>query len=78
MKISCDEASHICNKSQYDEASFWEVLKLRLHVLYCKTCAMYSKKNSKLTSLCDKAGLTTLSENDKECMKRDLEERLQK
>lgn len=78
MKISCEEASHICNKSQYDEASFWEVLKLRLHVLYCKTCAKYSKKNSKLTSLCDKAGLSSLSDNDKECMKRDLEDRLQK
>ncbi|MDC6385959.1 hypothetical protein D2V93_10470 [Flagellimonas taeanensis] len=76
MKISCEEASHICNKSQYKEASFWDIVKLRFHLWYCKTCKTYSKKNSKLTSLCDRAGLSTLSEHDKECMKRDLEKRL--
>ena len=76
MKISCEEASHICNKSQYKEASFWEILKLRFHIFYCKTCAKFTKRNKTLTTLCDKAGLTVLSEEDKECMKRDLEKKL--
>jgi hypothetical protein len=76
MKISCEEASHICTKSQYKEASFWEILKLRIHILYCKACAKYSKQNGTLTSLCDKAELNVLSEEDKECMKRDLKEKL--
>ncbi len=76
MKISCHEAAHICNKSQYKEASFWEILKLRFHILYCKTCAKFTKQNTALTSLCDRADLKALSEKDKESMKRELEEHL--
>ncbi|NDV43737.1 hypothetical protein [Flagellimonas sediminis] len=75
MKISCQEASNICNKSQYKEASFWDIVKLRIHLLYCKACKQYSKKNSELTSMCDRAGLTMLSKDDKERMKRDLEKK---
>ena len=76
MKISCKEASSICDKSQYKEASWWDIIKLRVHLLYCKTCQLYSKKNSERTSLCDKAGLTMLSDEDKKKMKRDLEEKI--
>ncbi|RIV46772.1 MULTISPECIES: hypothetical protein [Flagellimonas] len=75
MKITCQEASNICNKSQYKEASFWDIVKLRIHLLYCKACKQYSKKNSELTSMCDRAGLTMLSKDDKERMKRDLEKK---
>lgn len=75
MKISCEEASSICDKSQYKEAGFWDIVKLRVHLLYCKVCRGYSKKNSELTSLCDRAGLTMLSEDDKKKMKKDLKER---
>lgn len=75
MKISCEEASSICNKSQYKEAGFWDIVKLRVHLLYCKVCRGYSKKNSELTSLCDRAGLTMLSEDDKKKMKKNLKER---
>ncbi len=76
MKISCEEASTICNKSQYKEAGFWEILKLKLHILMCKTCAKFTKQNTALTSLCERAGLNTLSESDKEAMKKDLEKHL--
>lgn len=73
MRISCERASHICNKSQYREATFWEILKLRLHILTCKTCAMYTKRNTSLTSLCERAGLMALSRDDKKTMKKNLE-----
>ncbi|MBS9461693.1 hypothetical protein KIM67_04680 [Flagellimonas sp. 389] len=76
MKISCEQASNICNKSQYKEASFWEIQKLKLHILMCKTCAKFTKNNTALTSLCDKAGLNVLSENDKEEMRKKLKEHL--
>ncbi|AWX43855.1 hypothetical protein HME9304_00846 [Flagellimonas maritima] len=76
MKISCEQASTICNKSQYQEASFWEIQKLKLHILMCKTCAKFSRKNTVLTSLCDKAGLSILSENDKDEMRKKLKEHL--
>jgi len=73
MKISCEEATHICNKSQYKEASFWEIVKLKLHTVYCKTCAYYSKKNTRFTSLCDRANLQSLTDDDKEKMKEKLQ-----
>ena len=75
MKISCEEAQGICDKYQYKEASFWDIIKLRFHLFTCKVCKGYSKKNNELTSLCDRAGLTVLSEEDKEKMKRDLEKK---
>ncbi|WP_437398146.1 hypothetical protein [Flagellimonas lutimaris] len=76
MKISCKEASGICDKSQYKEASWLDIIKLRIHLSYCKVCRAYSKKNSELTSLCDRAGLTMLSDDDKKKMKRDLEDKI--
>ena len=45
MKISCDKATAICDKSQYGEATFWERLKLSLHLVLCKRCGLYSKQN---------------------------------
>ncbi|MEO9512012.1 MAG: hypothetical protein ABJN84_15520 [Flavobacteriaceae bacterium] len=76
MKISCEEAAHICTKSQYKEAGFWEIQKLRLHIFMCKTCAQFTRKNKTLTTLCNKAGLNVLSESDKNTMKQDLEKHL--
>lgn len=72
MMISCDEAAIICNKSQYKEASFWEKIKLKMHIFICKACAGFSKKNKQLSSLCEKAALHTLSQRDKELIKQRL------
>ena len=71
--ISCKKAALICNKSQYNEATFIEKLQLRFHLVVCKTCSKFSKKNKQLTYLCDKAGLNSLSEGDKRKMKEKLQ-----
>lgn len=52
--ITCDEATAICNKNQYKEATFFEKLKLRVHLFICKKCGMYSKQNTTVTKVCDK------------------------
>ena len=77
--ISCDEATTICTKNQYKEASFWEKIKLNIHLLSCKICGLYSKQNTKLTKMCDKhlqkpTCEHTLSDNDKEVIKKKLAE----
>lgn len=72
--ISCEEAAIICNKSQYNEASFIEKIKLKLHILICAACSKYVKKNTKLTELCAKAPLHGLTEHEKQL----LRERLQR
>jgi len=74
--ISCDEAAVICNKSQYKEASLSEKLKFKLHILFCRTCAVFSKKNKQLTSLMDKAKLYVMSDSEKKALKQKIEEQL--
>ena len=74
--ISCDQASTICNKVQYKEATFIEKLKLRFHLFLCKTCAAFTVKNSRFTSLCEKANLRSLSEKEKIQMKEELSKNL--
>nr|WP_291870831.1 hypothetical protein [Maribacter sp.] len=70
--ISCEKAQLICDKAQYKEASFLDKIKLHIHLLICKTCAGHSKKNGRLTKLCNKAPLHSLSEGDKKTMKQKL------
>lgn len=71
---SCEKAAIICNKAQYGEASLSEKMKLKFHILMCKTCSKFSKKNTELTSLCQKANLNGLSEDEKVKMKEKLEQ----
>ncbi len=70
MMISCEKAAIICNKTQYNEATFAERIKLKFHLLVCKVCSKFSKKNAQLTHLCEKSKLYSLSEEEKMKMKR--------
>ncbi len=77
--INCEEATIICTKNQYKEASFFEKIKLNLHLLRCKICGLYSKQNTKLSEVCN-AHLhkpdceIKLSDTDKEGLKKKLVE----
>lgn len=72
---NCKKAEIICTKIQYKEATFLEKFQIRLHLILCRTCRGFVKKNSKFTSLCDQANLKTLPVEEKEKMKRILAER---
>lgn len=77
--ITCDEATLICNKSQYNEASFFDKFKLNLHFLICKICRLYNKQNSIMTGLFSmkasdcKKEKKCLSQREKEALKEKLE-----
>lgn len=73
--ISCEKAALICNKAQYNEASFMEKVKLKFHLMICKTCSIYTKKNTEFTTLCEKANLNSLSEQEKIRMKEELKDK---
>ena len=73
--ISCEEAKEICNKVQYNEATFLEKLRLWFHKFMCKFCTQFTKQNSELTSLCRKADLKSLSKAEKAQMKQQLQEK---
>ena len=49
IKINCQEANDLCNKSQYEDISFFEKIKLNIHLMHCKICALYTKQNQLLT-----------------------------
>lgn len=50
MKLTCDEATTICDKSQYKEATLWEKIKLSVHIFLCNKCGLYSKQNKVMTA----------------------------
>lgn len=79
LRITCDEATTICDKSQYKEASIFEKLQLSWHLFMCKICGMYVQQNKTLTRVfklkasdCKKT-CNSLSEADKELLKKELE-----
>ncbi len=51
LKINCDQATTICDKSQYGEATLFEKIQLNFHFLGCKICRMYSKQNVKMSKV---------------------------
>ncbi|MDG1041057.1 MAG: hypothetical protein P8H13_02905 [Polaribacter sp.] len=80
FKISCDEATTICDKSQYGEATLLEKIKLNYHFLFCKICLKYTDQNTKMSQIfkmkafdCNKAN-DCLSTEDKEDLKKQLQE----
>lgn len=78
FKITCDEATSICDKAQYNEASFYEKIKLNWHLLTCKICALYSMQNRKMTDIFKmkanncKNETKCLSNKEKEALKEQL------
>ena len=70
--MKCEEAGHVCDKSQYKEASFWEKVKLNIHLLYCRACREYTKNNTKLSKAFRKSDVKTMPLNDKKVLKEKL------
>ncbi len=74
--IKCDEANHVCDKSQYKEASFIEKVKLTIHLMYCKYCREYSNNNAKLTKCVEKSKVECLDNTVKKEMNVNLKKEL--
>lgn len=76
--MKCEEAGHVCDKSQYKEASFWEKVKLNIHLIYCKACRDYTRSNTMLSKICKKSGIKTMPLNDKEDLKKKINQEMSK
>jgi len=76
--MKCQEANHVCDKSQYNEAGFWEKIRLTIHLIYCRACRKYSSQNKKLTKTIANSDLKSISQDDKKVMKNKLQEELSK
>ena len=83
MKLTCDEATAICDKSQYKEASLWEKIKLSIHLFLCKKCGLYSKQNKVMSSCYQKlkdaecSKTSHLKQEEKEFMERELKTKIE-
>lgn len=76
LKTECHEANHICDKNQYKEASFWEQIKLNIHLIYCGACRKYSMRNTKLTKAVNNPKVQTVSMSEKDALKQRLQEKM--
>lgn len=80
VMINCNEATSICNKNQYCEASFMDKVRLGLHNFLCKKCKLYSEQNAFMTKLfkthMHKTTDAKLCTKDKEVLKNNLEEKI--
>lgn len=76
--MKCEDAGQVCDKNQYKEAYFWEKLKLKVHLLYCRTCREYTKKNDKLSIVFKKSNLKIISLHDKKNLKEQIRQEITK
>ena len=76
--ITCEEAKHICDKSQYGEANFWELIKLNLRLSWCKITRAYTKRNRKLTKTLKTSNTDCMSNSERDTMQKKFNEELAK
>ncbi|MDY2587440.1 hypothetical protein [Winogradskyella aquimaris] len=76
--ISCEEAKHICDKSQYGESTFWERFKLSIRLSWCHVTKSYSSKNNKLTHSIKQAEVDCLKNDERNKLKQQFEKELAK
>lgn len=50
LMINCNEATSICDQSQYGEASFIDKIRLQIHLFLCKNCSLYSVQNKVMSN----------------------------
>lgn len=81
--INCDEATTICDKSQYEEASWFDRMRLTLHLALCKHCKKYTRQNSLMTHVYKRfatpcEGSDQMPEKEKKDLEAKLHEELKK
>ena len=76
--ISCEEAEHICDKSQYGEATLWEKFKLFIRLSWCNITRAYSKRNGVLTKTIKSSKVECLKHHEQQELKEKFDNQLSK
>ena len=78
--IKCDEATSICDKNQYGEASTFDKMRLSIHNFLCHRCKLYSEQNTIMTKILNvhshKHAEQHLETKEKETLQKALEEEM--
>ncbi len=75
---ACDKARHRCDKSQYNEATLLEKIKLNIHLLFCGACREYSANNNKLTKVIKKDKNESFDSKEKNDLEKMFQDQLNK
>jgi len=78
IKIKCPEANHVCDKNQYKEATFWEKVRLNIHLIFCKACRKYSARNMKLSKMVKDPKVKVMPKQVKEELKEQIKREMSK
>ena len=68
IKTACQNANHVCDKTQYKEATLMEKIKLTLHLIYCRACRKYTSNNQKLTKVVKDSKVECMNSKEKEAL----------
>lgn len=72
FKINCQEGKMLCDKSQYNEITLWEKVKLNMYLILCGECRSYTANNNKLTQAIKSPKVHTVTANEKNRLKERL------
>ncbi len=75
--IPCEKAQTYCCKAQYGELKWWEAALFKWHIMMCKMCRTFSKKNYKLTEVINKSEVDCFSEKELKELHNKFEKELQ-
>lgn len=64
LKISCKKATEMLEHQSVVQLSFWENLKLKFHLIVCKTCCSYHEQTQAIDMFFKQN--TAVSSNEKE------------
>ncbi|MGK0386034.1 MAG: hypothetical protein ACI849_000641 [Patiriisocius sp.] len=76
--LQCEEANHSCDKNQYKEASFLELIKLNIHLIHCRACRKYTARNTQLSNIFKKSDVKTMPLETKAALKERLRQEMAK
>ncbi len=76
--ITCEEAQHICDKTQYNEATLLERLKLSIRLSWCRITRAYTKRNRALTNIVKTSNVDCLKDDERKDLQNRFEEELKK
>ena len=82
--ISCDEATLLSDKSQYENLDLSNQFKLKIHLFMCNPCNTYHKQNKIITEKINEVknfpthhtSINRLSEEKKEIIKKEIDKKI--
>ena len=74
IKTACQKANHVCDKTQYKEATLVEKIKLSFHLIFCRVCRKYTTNNQKLTKVVKDSKVECMNSKEKESLDINLTE----